>query len=357
MKKKKLYIPINDEYLTVNTTIAKNQLINILSDNFIPWTECFRKCGWAENCKHTAKLKHRGEDQKCCVVVKILENLINCTYGIFRKLNYSNKQRYLLGVTKYLELVVSLKDWMGAIYDENIVKWSGEWAPNLYGGLLRERRKLDEIASLLKNIKSFNTEIPVYLVEGSGDKELFQTFVKYSQMANFDQLENIDMIFGRDNVKKGRIDLLIKNKIRRGERTIVILDGDGSKTKTFYSLRKLWKQKLIMRKDIFVFKHNIELSFPPDVLVQAIEEYIKNFKLKAMVSKRKLLKIICEKGNFIKKCEIALNININKVIFDKYLGFLLANIVEDNFRQIIEKRPPFDNYEIFRLLRFVVMHY
>jgi|GEM_PF-3741411 len=357
MGRKKLYIPIDDEFIEIKTTITKNQLIKILCDNFIPWTECYRKCGWAETCKYTKRLKNSRDDQQCCVVMKILENLINCTFDIYKKLNNSKKYRYLIAITKYTELLADLKGWLGMTYDERIVKWAGDYAPNMYGGLLRERRNMAEIASLLKKIKGFNTEIPVCLVEGHGDKRLLQTFVRYSRAANFDILKYVDIISGKTAIRKGRIDTLIKNKIRQGERTIVILDGDESKAKTMNSLKKLWEQKLVKQKDIYVFKHNIELAFPSDMLFQAVREYVNQFNLQVQIKQDQIIKIMADKGNFVEKCEKVFNINIKKVFFDGYLGFLLAREVEWKFSEIMQKNPPYNKHEIYQFLRVVAMRW
>jgi len=211
-----------------------------------------------------------------------------------------------------------------------------------------------EISSRLRFIKGFHPEIPVCYVEGDGDKQLLQTFLRYTRIANYDILKYIDVINGKTITRKGRIDTLIKNKIQQGEIAILILDGDGSKAKTMNSIKKLWTKKLVKKKNIYIFKHNIELAFPPDMLIEAVRGYVKQHKLRIKLESDEILDIIAEKGDFISNCKKAMNINIKKTLFDAYLGYLLAQEVEWKYSEIWEKKPPYHKYEIYQFLRFIV---
>lgn len=353
MKRRKLYIDTGEKFLPISSNISKEELQEILNDNFVPYIECFKKCGKAEICRLTDNLKHKGCDQKCGVIENILENFLNSTFNLFKKSNTESKQKYLKATTELLELAISLEGYLGAIFSKDVVEFYDDFSPALFGGLLRDRRKMGNIAFLLKDIKDFRTEIPVCLVEGRGDAELFRVFRRAVRVSNYDNLKNIDLIYGKDNTKKGRIDLMIKNKIQRGERTIIILDGDGSKKRTRQSLGKLFKQKLIKKKDVFIFKYNIELAFPPEILFSAIKKYICYFKLRKNISLKKVSKIIAQKGDFIKNCSRALETNIDKVVFDRMLGYILAYEGYKNFREIMEKKPPYNKYEIYRFLEFI----
>lgn len=104
------------------------------------------------------------------------------TFHLFRKSNIENKQRYLDATTKLLELTIRLDGQLGAVFCSDVVQFYGDWTPALFGGLLRDRRLMEEIAFLLKNIKDFHTEIPVFLVEGKGDVALLRTFRNVSQI-------------------------------------------------------------------------------------------------------------------------------------------------------------------------------
>lgn len=353
MKRQKLYIDTGDKFLPISSNISKEGLQKILNDNFVPYIECFKKCGKAEICRLTDNLKHRGCDQKCGVIENILENFLNSTFSLFKKSNMESKQRYLKATAELLELAISLEGYLGGIFSKDVMKFYDDFSPALFGGLLRDRRRMGDIAFLLKDIKDFRTEIPVCLVEGYGDAELLRVFRRTVRISNYDNLKNIDLIYGKDNTKKGRIDLMIKNKIQRGERTIIILDGDGSKKRTLQSLGKLFKQKLIKRKDVFIFKYNIELTFPPEILFSGIKEYVSHFKLRKNISLKQILKIIAQKGDFVNNCSQVLETNIDKVVFDRMLGYFLAYEGYENFREIMEKKPPYNKYDIYRFLEFI----
>ena len=67
MKEQILYIHTGDEFLPINSKISKNELQKILSDTFVPYIECFNKCGKAEICRLTDNLRYRNRDQECGV--------------------------------------------------------------------------------------------------------------------------------------------------------------------------------------------------------------------------------------------------------------------------------------------------
>ena len=355
-QKQKLYIDTGEKFIPVSTNIQKTQLLLILSDNFVPYIECFRKCGKSEICRFTDNLKRQNEDQKCGVIKRILENYLNSTFYIFKKSDITTKQRYLNATTKLIELVIDLEGTLDVIFSKGMVEWFGEWSPALFGGVLRERRTMSELATILKTMKDYHAEINVCLVEGPGDAELFRIFRRYVRVSNYDNLKNIDLLYGKDNRTKGRLDLLIKNYLSRGEKVTIILDGDGSKVKTLNSkpIKKLWENRLIRKKDIFVFKHNIELSFPSEMLIKAVEVYVEHFKPKENITRDQILKAIKKHGDLIERIKEESQLNINKVTFDRILGQLLASVAYENFSNIMERKPDFRRHEIFRFLEFIV---
>jgi len=357
-KKHELYIDRGDKYIPISSTVSKAQLLAILSDNFIPYLECLKKCGRAEICRCTDNLKKRNDDQKCVVIERILENFLNSTFHIFKGNSLNMKRKYLRVATIFLELVIDLEGSLDAIFCKGLVEWYGDWSPALFGGLLRERRIMSDVATLLKNMKDFHTEINVCLVEGAGDAELFRSFRRYVRISNYDNLKNIDMLYGKDNRTKGRLDLLIRNYLTRGEKAIIILDGDGNKLKTLSSkpIKTLWENGLIKKKDIFVFKYNIELSFPSEMLIKAVEVYVDLFKPKETITREQILKAIKKRGDLIERIKEETQLNIKKVTFDSILGQLLASVAYDNFSNIMERKPEFRKHEIFRFLEFIVKH-
>ena len=357
-QKRKLYIDTGEKFIPVDTNIKKTQLLAILSDNFVPYIECFRKCGKSEICRFTDNLKQQNEDQKCGIIERILENFLNSTFYIFKRSDIPTKQRYLNATTKLIELVIDLEGALDVIFSKGMVEWFGDWSPALFGGVLRERRAMGDLAALLKGMKDFRTEVNVCLVEGKGDAELFRVFRRIVKVSNYDNLRNIDLLYGKENRRKKRLDLLIRNYLKRGERAIIILDGDGTKLKTLNSkpIKALWKQGLVKKKDIFVFKNNIELSFPPEMLIKAIELYTKHFNPKETISRNQVLKAINKKGDLIEKIKEESKLNIDKVVFDRMLGQLLAQVAYENFSGIMERKPEFRKYEIFRFLEFIVKH-
>ena len=121
MKEQILYIHTGEEFLPINSKISKKELQEILSDNFVPYIECFNKCGKAEICRLTDNLRYRNGDQKCGVVENILENFLNSTFDFFKRSSIKDKQKYLEASTKLLELVVSLESYLGAVFSKDTV--------------------------------------------------------------------------------------------------------------------------------------------------------------------------------------------------------------------------------------------
>ncbi len=95
MKEQILYIHTGQEFLPISSKICKKDLQEILSDNFVPYIECFNKCGKAGICRLTDNLRDRKGDQKCGVVDNILDNFLNVTFDCFKKSSMEDKQKYL----------------------------------------------------------------------------------------------------------------------------------------------------------------------------------------------------------------------------------------------------------------------
>jgi len=233
-----------------------------------------------------------------------------------------------------------------------VVKWYGDLAPALFGSILNYRRLMQEIASLFRGIKPFRAQMKVYLVEGESDKALLNELAR-GPMLNFRDLRNTDIIYGGDNTRKPRLDLLLKNKCERAEESFLILDGDGKKGKKLNSLNRLWKQKLIKKKHIFIFRDNIELSFPQKMLFEATVMYKKFYKIAQEIKESDIEDLMSKKGDFIKKLSEKLNTNVVKITFDKILGCFLASIVTRDFNKIMNRESPYHQYEIFKLLEFI----
>lgn len=273
------------ERINFTGNYTKEKLIEFLSDNWVTWIECDRKCWRSEFCgfvKADPKRPGRTLEIRCEVGLRVIFHFIQNTFNILCELDKSKIQKYFDGLYHFYQFVFDSEMLIGGYLTEQSFKFMGQYAPASFSFIKNLRQHIDDYANIIQYIPELWINDSILFVEGQSE-EAFLKRLKVTHYSDFLRLNTLSYA-GRDNKRIKRIEMLLEDYRRRGYKIFIQGDADGNNQDIF---RELEKRKLIAEKDKFVFEYDFESSIPPCLLF-------------ATLKRMKLTQSI-DKDNFIKK--------------------------------------------------------
>lgn len=272
MKLSKVKIP--DIYGLKNTVLdgeyTKDELIEELANQWIPYVDCARKCFRSDYCIFTQKHPHnpnRLTDVQCDVAVRALKVFVNTTYSIVEASESELYEVYFEGAYQYTKFILDAEHAIGRAIDEVAIEDFGEYGPIAFGQITKLRENLNSLASCLQNFPEFRSKKGVLFVEGWGEKAFLER-MKNSHSAWFLHL-NVEVYNGTGNRRPKRIKMLLDNYKKQGYIIYLQGDADGRQTDVF---RELIRGNSVDEKSTFVFKQDFESAIPVPIFMYILHQ-------------------------------------------------------------------------------------
>jgi DNA-directed RNA polymerase subunit L len=296
-----LYI-INLTYnIKLNDTYTKEEIINLMVENWIGYFEC-HKCGKWDYCKYAQKHPanpNRSIDIRCGIAIDFITNFINTTFNLIEDLNNHQKQAYLNSAYYLTEFVINTEQVIGRFTSKDHIEGWGEYAPSLYGTTTNYVDDyLKKAQKEMKNVPFLNSKRSVLFVEGESEK-IFADFFLDIEVVNYG---------GTGNLTYSKIEYTIKQYQDKGYKVYIQADKDG-KTEN-QNINKVISKGLVTSDNIFCFKYDFETSVPLHILFKLLNE-IKKFSDDYEEFKNEY----DGKNGIVKYIETKYNISINKPLF------------------------------------------
>jgi len=201
-------------------------------------------------------------------MARVVGNVVQITYGYYFSLPRDKRASFLKCLANAFKVALAMKAWETRVTAVDATKQlSGK---PLFFAFLTEM--IQPLESIQKGLQEIDAELPirrVLLVEGESEANFVQTIQMNSTVMNFDF--SIYVYHG-----KGEINNLVHyigELNRQGVRVDLSYDSDRQ-TASF--LEKLGRSCAIQSQ--FGFKSDFEGSFPPDVLLAALLEYVRRYQ-------------------------------------------------------------------------------
>ena len=327
MKISKIKIP--DIYGIKDTVLdgefSKEELIEKLVNQWVPYVDCERKCFRSDYCIFTQKNIHnpnRLTDAQCDVAVRALHIFINSTYNILESLENDLIEKYFEGAYHYTKFILDAEHVIGRAIDKIAIENFGEFCPIAFGQIIKLRDNLNGLASCIQYFPEFRSKKGVLFVEGWGENAFLQR-MKNSHSTWFLHL-NVEVYNGTGNRRPKRIQMLLENYKKQGYSIYLQGDADGKQTDVF---RELIRLNSVEESSTFVFRHDFESSIPAHMFVLMLHE----LDLLNGHSRKEIGEKLVEYDiSYVKNLKNNFNIDINPFKID--IAELTANILNTKMR-------------------------
>jgi hypothetical protein len=310
--------------------------INFFADKliaeWIPYFEC-HQCGRGDYCKFTIPHgvnPHRKKDIKCGVVETLIRNFIKYTCKVFETLSKNDKQKYLDGLYYLQRYVYQAEQNIGMFLDEGILNYFDKFVPRVFGNTPSLRSDLNSFAEHFKDIKEFNIQKGILLVEGWSEKVFIQRMFEGGSI--WSNSFDIEVYDGKNNKSPKKLQLLI-NKLRKDGYEIYIQgDQDGNQIDAFQEHKK---RELLKDSHIFQFSHDFETAFPAKLMFHSLKE-LEILEIDDLEEFENLI-YPCEESisNKLKRV-LGIDINGNKVPIADMAGKIITRLDWWNKNEIME---------------------
>jgi len=262
-------VRINEEFLF-------DELNKFLYENWVPTVSC-DKCARSDYCKYAKEESEKSGlpiDKmyiKCGVVAGFLRNFVNGFFDLLVEMNARDLQKFFDGLWSLKEFVWESETYIGTIADDYSVDWYkkaiGEDFGFLFTGIIKARSSLDEAAKNFSSIESIGFVQKILFVEGWSEKIFVEKIRSTRFIGESVQHYPIKVYDGKDNIR-ARIHELMKDLSKNGYEIYLQADLDGKKPGD--SLCSIVKKKYVKEENIFCFKYDFEMSFPPKLMYETL---------------------------------------------------------------------------------------
>jgi len=250
--------------------ITKNEIIEKINYELVPFVNCRRKCAAFKYCKF-----RKSTEDHCGLLIKFVENYIKTTFNSLTFKNDEEVKRYIQSIKFLIDFVLDYENWKGLILDKQMVNyWVGfhiktnDWYVRNF---LKNLAQYLEIYGGIHDIqKDYKYKI---FVEGRSEIESLTKIGSEIGDCSIGSERNLFNIEGGGNIQN--LKFLIRNFKENGIRTFFVLDrGDiGNRSK----IDKLHEAGLINKNtDDFSFDVCFENAFPAEVIYESIQGIISN---------------------------------------------------------------------------------
>lgn len=257
-------------------SVSFDELNKYLYENWVPTVNC-DKCARSEYCKYP---KEESEKlglpvdkfyMKCGVVAGVIRNYINGFKDLLLKMEDDDLQRFFDGLWGVKDFVWDSESYIGTLADDYSVDWyksvTGGDIKWLFTGIIKLRNKLDRAAEEFSKIKTIGFEQKMLFVEGWSEERFIKEIRNSKFMGGSAHNYPIKVYDGKSNIKT-RIHELIKDYSKKGYEIYLQVDFDGKDSNG--AVKQLIDKKLVKEKNVFAFKNDFEMSFPPRLMYETL---------------------------------------------------------------------------------------
>lgn len=243
---------------------ALSDYVSLLSEEWIRYTEC-HQCGRWKHCAFGAPPHpgnpRRSTDVKCGVAVRALEVFLA---GLSKSLKQEpNEQQAVIDAAYHIAKYVELSEQsIGSVIDDDVVRWYGDRADLPFFNLYAMRGHLNGALGRLQSVSAFQSKQAIVIVEGESELA-FLLRMRTTSLASF-MFQEFDTYRGKGNVKKARIEMLVRKYESLGYTVYIQGDADGADAEQ--TRATLAENLSIARERIFIFEKDFESSVPIAIL-------------------------------------------------------------------------------------------
>ena len=109
-------------------------------DEWVSFVRCGKKCSRSFYCKFTKTNPYwpdKLDEVKCGVVVEMLKNFTKVSFNILNDLSIINRQNYLDGAYYLSQFVLNAEFTIGDLSNSETIDWYGEYAPGVFGHVVK----------------------------------------------------------------------------------------------------------------------------------------------------------------------------------------------------------------------------
>lgn len=278
---------------------------------------------------------------------KVAKNIIEVSYDYYLKLSTKKKFHFLRALGKLFDVVLSMKIWEFQLSRDDAA-WYWKGVPTYFLTLSHLIEPLEIMRNEIGLVDKKRLYSKIVCVEGETEFNFIKRLYLTTRVSNFDF--SVYNYQGKGEIKN--LVHFVKEKKRQGIRVFVSYDNDRQSN----SFNKKLKTKCEVDK-FFIFKKDFESSFPPQVLKDALEVYLKKYTSSKIKLEVKDIKNLLSKNEpFLKSFENKYKIKINKVKLGNLLGEIMASMVIRYWNEIFNKKhkKKIFNFEIFKFLKFLI---
>lgn len=297
------------------------------------------KCGRSDYCKFVKKDSYNNTiDIKCGVVKDVIGNYFNTTFELATELKERESRQAYINVGFYLaRYTFQSETYIGMIMEEETMKWWDSYAPAVIGFTKSLRDLLDKLHIEMSKVYFLNSLTTNLYVEGDSEKIIVTNFIASDRVS-------IVNYKGKGRMIYDKMEYLFKTNKEKGYKNYVQGDLDG--TKQNQKIESMITKGLLDRKDTFLFKHDLETSYPIELLHEALltlpvfNTPFEEFKSDIYMGKSIVVHIKDKYGIEIPKTDIAeyiskkINVSMlnneefKKTEFGKFLSFCFRSSVQ-----------------------------